>query len=63
MQSYFGCCGLCIYCNLYNKNGSHFKCTEVSGRWVLATEKACSRFRCDPNKTNETVEKARENRL
>lgn len=63
MQSYYGCCGMCLYCNLYNKNGSHFKCTEVSGRWVLATEKACSRFKSDPVKTYETVEKARENRL
>ncbi len=54
---------MCIYCNLYNKNGSHFKCTAVNGRWVMATEKACTRFKGDPNKTNEMVEKARENKL
>lgn len=63
MESYFGKCGMCIYCNLYNKNGSHFKCTEVNGRWVLATEKACSRFKGDPNKSPDMIEKARLGRL
>lgn len=63
MESYYGKCGMCIYCDLYQKNGSHFKCTEVNGRWVLANEKACSRFKSDPNKTNDMIERARENRL
>lgn len=59
-ESYFGKCGMCIYCDLYNKNGSEFKCTEVSGRWVLATEKACSRFKSDSSRSARDIDYARE---
>ena len=38
-ESYFGKCGMCIYCDLYNKNGSEFKCTEVSGNGFLPQKK------------------------
>ncbi len=59
-DSYFGKCGMCKYCNLYNKNGSHFKCTEISGRWVLATENACNRFSGDMNRSPREIDYARE---
>ncbi|MDD7194643.1 MAG: hypothetical protein PUH33_09075 [Clostridiaceae bacterium] len=60
-ESYFGKCGMCIYCDLYNKNGSHFKCAAVSGRWVLATEKACNKFESDSsNRSAKDIDYARE---
>lgn len=39
-ESYYKKCGSCVYCNLRDKNFSEFRCTAVSGRWVLATEQA-----------------------
>lgn len=62
MESYYGKCGRCRYCNLYNKSGGKFKCTLVANRWVLATEKACCRFE-GGYQTDEDVDKARSNRL
>ncbi len=59
-ESYFGMCGMCTFCDLYNKSGNHFKCVEVSGRWVLATEKACSRFKPDSRRTPRDIDYARE---
>ena len=61
-ESYYGKCGMCVYCNLYNKNGSHFKCTAVSGRWVLSTEKACNKIEVDKNRTAKEIDYAREHR-
>jgi|GEM_PF-5110686 len=65
MQSYFGCCGMCIHMNLYDRYSSiskKFKCTR-SGNYYNCDEKGCSKFEGDPNKTNNDIEKAREGRL
>lgn len=60
METYSENCGKCIYCDLYDKNGSHFRCTAVSGRWVLALDKKCSRFVPDGKKTPKMIDYARE---
>lgn len=59
-ESYYKKCGSCVYCNLRDKNFSEFRCTAVSGRWVLATEQACSRLVVDSNRTPRDIDYARE---
>ncbi len=65
MKSYFGCCGMCAYMNLYDRYGSNskkFKCTR-NGHYYDCDEKGCNRFENDSNRSNEIVEKAREGKL
>ena len=65
MTSYFGCCGMCIHMNLYDRYSSFskkFKCAR-SGHYYDCDEKGCNRFEGDPKKSYEIIEKAREGRL
>lgn len=60
MESYFGCCGTCVHCNLYDKDSwtAGFKCTEKSYR-VKVTETKCSLYEYDSRRTTSDIEYAR----
>lgn len=64
-ESYFGCCGMCVYFNLYDKYdrfGSKFMCTKYK-HYYPANEKKCSKFENDSSRDNDLIEKAISNRL
>ena len=60
MESYFGCCGMCVYCDLYDKDSwsGKFKCKERGFR-VKVTEEKCSRFENDNRRSIKDIEYAR----
>ena len=60
MESYFGCCGMCVYCDLYDKDSwsGKFKCKEKSYR-VKVTEEKCSKYEHDDRRTIKDIEYAR----
>ena len=60
MESYFGCCGMCIYCDLYDKDSwsGKFKCKERDFR-VKVTDNKCSRFENDNRRDAKDIEYAR----
>lgn len=60
MESYFGCCGMCTYCNLYDKDSwsGKFKCTERGFR-VSVGESKCGKYNHDNRRTARDIEYAR----
>ncbi len=60
MESYFGCCGMCVHCNLYDKDSwaGTFMCTERGFR-VKVTEEKCKYFENDSRRTYKDIEYAR----
>ena len=60
MESYFNRCGMCVHCNLYDKDSwsGAFKCEE-RGLRVKVTEEPCSRFENDSRRTASDIEYAR----
>lgn len=59
MNSYFKCCGMCIYMNLYDKYGATFKC-ERSGHYYKPDDKCCKYFEPDSKKTTYDIDLAKE---
>ena len=60
MESYFNRCGMCVHCDLYDKDSwsGKFKCKE-NGYRVKVTEETCNKFRNDSNRTEKDIEYAR----
>ncbi len=61
MESYYHCCGMCRFLNLFDKDSwsGKFKCTERDIR-CKATEDACSKYEHDSRRRYEDIEEARE---
>ena len=58
-RSYYGCCGFCKYMNLYSGYkfcSTTFKCERFNHE-VKASEKCCSKFEPDSNRSNSMIEK------
>ena len=60
MESYSGCCGMCVHCNLYDKDSwsGSFMCKERGFR-VKATESKCAHFENDDRREIRDIEYAR----
>lgn len=58
MESYFNCCGMCAYLNLYDSFNGKFRCTKRDF-YCLATEDKCSKFEGDAKRTYTDIDKAR----
>ena len=65
MSSYFGCCAMCRFFNLYDKYGKYsksFRCTKFD-RYREFDEKACIKFEPAQGRNVNDFDKAIENRL
>ena len=59
-ESYFGCCGMCVHCDLYDKDSwsGQFKCRKRGFR-VKVMESKCGEFENDSKRTYKDIEYAR----
>lgn len=62
MESYFNCCGMCMYLNLYDKFNGRFKCMKREF-YCKATEERCAYFRGDSKRSYKDIDYARESRF